>query len=164
MQIEDGKFYFINNEFIEKYGVKYNLMKNKEIGTKRPCYFCFMDKVDKNIIWFVPISKQYEKYRDIYNKKKEKIKKEPLNFAFGIVKEEKAVFLVQNMFPTTVNYINEKYKVKNNDITISKPLQKEIIEKAEDILRLELRGVHVAFSNLLEFKQEVLDNIKLSKK
>ena len=66
MQIENGRFYFINNTFIQTYGIKYNLMKNKETGTKRPCYFCFKDKTDKHIIWFVPISKQYEKYKVRY--------------------------------------------------------------------------------------------------
>lgn len=157
MQIENGRFYFINNTFIQTYGIKYNLMKNKETGTKRPCYFCFKDKTDKHIIWFVPISKQYEKYKSIYEKKKKKIHREPLNFVFGIVKNENAVFLIQNMFPTTKKYIEEKYKVKNNDVTISMPLQKEIIEKAESVLRLEEKGIHVAFSNLIDFKRELLD-------
>ncbi len=50
MQIENGRFYFINNEFIKKYGIKYNLMENKETGNKRPCYFCFKDKAYENII------------------------------------------------------------------------------------------------------------------
>lgn len=159
MQIENGKFYFIKNEFIEKYGIKYNLMENKETGTKRPCYFCFKDKTNENIIWFVPISKQYTKYKSIYEKKKEKIHKEPLNFVFGIVKDENAVFLIQNMFPTIENYIEEKYQVRNNDITISMPLQKEIIEKAESVLRLEEKNIHVAFSNLINFKKELLDNL-----
>ena len=157
MQIENGRFYFINNTFIQTYGIKYNLMKNKETGTKRPCYFCFKDKTDKHIIWFVPIFKQYEKYKSIYEKKKKKIHREPLNFVFGIVKDENAVFLIQNMFPTTKKYIEEKYQVKNNDVTISMPLQKEIIEKAESVLRLEEKGIHVAFSNLIDFKRELLD-------
>lgn len=157
MHIEDGKFYFISNKFIQKYGDKYNLMKNKESGNKRPCYFCFRDKMDKNIIWFIPISKQFEKYKTIYNKKKQKIHREPLNFVFGIVKDENAVFLIQNMFPTTEEYIEEKYQVKKNDVTISKPLQREIIEKAEIILKLETKGIHVSFSNLSEFKQELLN-------
>ncbi len=158
MQIENGKFYFINNKFIEKYGTKFNLMQNKESGNKRPCYFCFKDKINENIIWFVPISKQYKKYMTIYENKKKKIHCEPLNFVFGIVKDEKAVFLVQNMFPTVKKYIEEKYQVKNNDVTISMPLQKEIIEKAESTLRLEEKGIHVAFSNLIDFKKELLDN------
>lgn len=157
MNIEDGKFYFISNMFIQKYGIKYNLMENKEVGTKRPCYFCFKDKIDKSIIWFVPISKQYQKYKNIYEKKKQKINHEPLNFAFGVVKDEHAVFLIQNMFPTIEQYIEEKYQVKNNDVTISKPLQKEIIEKAEAVLRLELKGFNIAFSNLIDFKNELLN-------
>ena len=61
------------------------------------------------------------------------------------------------MFPTTEEYIEEKYQVKNNDVTISMPLQKEIIEKAEGILRLEEKNIHVAFSNLIEFKKELLN-------
>lgn len=158
MQIENGKFYFISNKFIQKYGIRYNLMENKETGTKRPCYFCFKDKSNKDIIWFIPISKQYEKYKCIYEKKKQKICREPLNFVFGVVKDENAVFLIQNMFPTTTAYIEEKYQVKNNDVTISMPLQKVIIWKAENILRLEEKGIHVAFSNLLEFKKELLHN------
>ncbi len=155
MKFQNGKFYFISDNFIEKYGTKYNLMKNKETGTKRPCYFCFRDKTDTHIIWFVPISKQYEKYKIIYENKKQKIHREPLNFVFGIVKNSPAVFLIQNMFPTTEEYIEEKYQVKNNDITISKPLQKEIIEKAENVLRLESKGIHISFSNLVDLKKEL---------
>lgn len=63
-----------------------------------------------------------KKYKSIYEKKKQKIHREPLNFVFGIVKDENAVFLIQNMFPTTPKYIEEKYQVKNNDVTISMPL------------------------------------------
>ncbi len=162
MPIENGKFYFISNEFIKKYGIKYNLMQNKETGNKRPCYFCFKDRTNDTIIWFVPISKQYEKYKSIYEKKKLKIQHEPLNFVFGIVKDENAVFLIQNMFPTVEKYIDEKYQVKNNDITISRPLQKEIIEKAERVLRLEKRNIHIAFSNLTDFKKELLDSNSLN--
>jgi len=43
MVLEEGKFYFVNNNFIHKYGLKYNLMENKESGNNRPCYFCFFD-------------------------------------------------------------------------------------------------------------------------
>lgn len=157
MEIESGKFYFINNDFIKKYGAKYNLMENKETGNKRPCYFCFKDEINEHIIWFVPISKQYEKYKTIYDKKKSKIHREPLNFVFGIVKDEKAVFLIQNMFPTTEKYIEEKYQVRHNDVTISAPLQREIIEKARRVLRLEEKNIYVSFSNLIDFKKELLE-------
>ena len=55
MVIEDGKFYFIKDEFFDVFK-NYGLMENKDNGTKRPCYFCFKDKKFKDIIWFVPIS------------------------------------------------------------------------------------------------------------
>ena len=66
MEIIEGKLYFIKDEFIEKYNPKYHLMENKEVGTKRPTYFCFRDKKDKNILWFVPMSSKYDKYLKIY--------------------------------------------------------------------------------------------------
>ena len=47
------------DEFIEKYNPKYHLMENKEVGTKRPTSFCFRDKIDKDILWFVPMSSKY---------------------------------------------------------------------------------------------------------
>ena len=50
MEIVEEKLYFIKDEFIEKYNPKYHLMENKEAGTKRPTYFCFRDKIDKDIL------------------------------------------------------------------------------------------------------------------
>ena len=35
-------------------------------------------------------------------------------------------------------------------------MQIEIIEKAEDILRLATKGIHIAFSDLIAFKEELL--------
>jgi len=50
MIIEDGKFYFIKDEFFDIFK-DYKLMENKECGNKRPCYFCFRDRKNKEIIW-----------------------------------------------------------------------------------------------------------------
>jgi len=159
MKIEDGKFYFISNKFMQKYGEKYNLMANKETGNKRPCYFCFKDKTNENIIWFVPISKQYEKYKAIYDKKIQKSKKKPLNFVFGMVKDYKATFLIQNMFPTLEKYILEKYTIDaNDDVTISGYLRSEVINTAEKVLKLSNNGINISFSNLVEFKNELLSD------
>ena len=43
-------------------------MVNKENGNKRPCYFCFRDRKNKDIIWFVPISTKYENYKKLLKK------------------------------------------------------------------------------------------------
>ena len=106
MEIIEGKLYFIKDEFIEKYNPKYHLMENKEAGTKRPTYFCFRDRVDKSILWFVPMSSKYDKYLKIYDNIKSKKGIEPNNFVFARnLAGKKAVFLIQNMFPTLEKYI-----------------------------------------------------------
>ena len=63
MVIEDGKFYFIKDEFFNVF---------KENDNKRHCYFCFKDRQNSKIIWFVPISTKYEKHEKIYEKKGKK--------------------------------------------------------------------------------------------
>ena len=74
MIIEDGKFYFIKDEFFDIFK-DYKLMENKESGNKRPCYFCFRDRKDKDkdIVWFVPISTKYEKYKRYMKTKNQKL-------------------------------------------------------------------------------------------
>lgn len=94
MEIIEEKLYFIKDEFIEKYTPKYHLMENKEAGTKRPTYFCFRDKIDKNILWFVPMSSKYDKYLKLYNDIKSKKGIEPNNFVFARnLAGKKAVFI-----------------------------------------------------------------------
>lgn len=101
MELKEGNLCFICDEFMDKYGIKYTIMENKEIGNKRPAYFCFRDSKEKEILWFIPMSTQYEKYQKIYIRIKEKIKKEPNNFVFfENIAGKRGVFLIQNMFPT----------------------------------------------------------------
>ena len=157
MKIEDKKFYFISDDFISAYGKKYNLMENKESGNKRPCYFCFKDKKNDKIMWFIPLSTKYEKYKAIYDKKKINNNREPLNFVFGTVRERKAVFLIQNMFPCTEKYIVDKYRVNNIDVKIYEALSEKVIKQAEKVIELTQRTkIRIAFTNILELKQELL--------
>ena len=72
MVIEDGKFYFIKDEFFNVFK-DYGLMVNKENDNKRPWYFCFKDRQNSKIIWFVPIFTKYEKHEKIYEKKGKKL-------------------------------------------------------------------------------------------
>lgn len=96
MEILEEKLYFIKDEFIEKYNPYYNLMENKSFGTKKPTYFCFRDKMNTEILWFVPMSTKYEKYLKINEDIKQKINREPNNFVFARnVGGKKAVFLTK---------------------------------------------------------------------
>ena len=160
MVIEDGKFYFIKDEFFEIFK-DYNLMGNKENGTKRPCYFCFKDKYNKDIIWFVPISTKYEKYQKIYKDKKQRQRK-VYNFVFGEVVGKEAVFLIQNLFPTTEKYILEKYITENKDVEIALNIKKKVISYAKQVIMMSERGIQIPFYNIKEIKNILLNKNQIS--
>lgn len=71
MQIDVGYFYFIKDSFFDIIDDS-ELMKNKENGNKRPCYYCIKSKKYDNIIWFIPVSTKIDKYKRIYDSKIQK--------------------------------------------------------------------------------------------
>lgn len=157
MVIEDGKFYFIKDDFFDVFK-NYQLMVNKENGNKRPCYFCFRDRKNKEIIWFVPISTKYEKYEKLYNIKKIKNGNKPIyNFVFGNVLGKKAVFLIQNIFPTKEKYIEKKYVNSNIDVEIPTSVRDKIIVTSFRVIELAERGINIPFYNIVEMKKRLLD-------
>lgn len=159
MLIEDGKFYFIKDEFFDVFK-DYTLMANKENGNKRPCYFCFRDRKNKEIIWFVPISTKYEKYKELYEKKKSKSgKRKVYNFVFGNVLGKKAVFLIQNIFPTTEKYIENKYINSNRDVEIPKKVKDNVIVTSLRVVELAERGINIPFYNIVGMKRVLLENL-----
>lgn len=127
MDIENGKFYFIKDEFFELIQDE-ELCKNKESGIKRPCFYCFKDKTVDTLV-------------------------------FGFVEGEKRVFLIQNMFPTKIKYIIEKYVKNKRDVTINEKLNKELKYKANKILTLVEKGYkNLVFPDIMKIK-EILNNV-----
>ena len=134
-------------------------MKNKENGNKRPCYFCFRDRKNKEIIWFVPISTKYEKYKKLYEIKKAKVGKKPVyNFVFGKVLGKKAVFLIQNIFPTTEEYIENKYVNSNIDVEIPTTVRDNIIVTSLRVVELAEKGINIPFYDIIRMKNTLLKN------
>ena len=154
MKVIEGHLYFIKDEFIDKYNSKYHLMENKS-KTKRPSYFCFRDRQDRNILWFIPMSTQYIKYQKIYKDKKEKLKKEPNNFVFAHIAGNDCVFLLQNMFPTLEKYIAEEYYKNNKKIIISHKVKDNIMKKANPIIVNTKKGKIATLTNLPEFLKDI---------
>ena len=155
MIIEDGKFYFIKDEFFDVCN-DYGLMLNKENGKKRPCYFCFRDKYNKEIIWFVPISTKYDKYQKIYEYKKQR-QHRVYNFVFGEVVGKKSVFLIQNIFPTTEEYILEKYVTENKDVEIALNVRNKIIAYSRQVIMKAEQGINIPFYNIIEMEKILLN-------
>lgn len=157
MKIESGKFYFIKDEFFNLFK-NYKLMENKESGNKRPCYFCFNDLENEEIVWFVPISSKVEKYKTIYENKR-KTRKKVYNFVFGKVLGKEKAFLIQNIFPTTEKYIEGKYQNKMQDVEITESLKKEIIQTSMSVIELSKAGVSIPFYDIIEMKKILLKNM-----
>ena len=138
MELKEGNLCFICDEFMDKYGIKYSIMENKGSENKRPAYFCFRDSKEKEILWVIPMSTQYEKYQKIYIRIREKIKKEPNNFVFfENIAGKRGVFLIQNMFPTLENYVIGIYKTNNGIIKVPKTEKAEVLKKAKEVLENE---------------------------
>ena len=101
--MQSGHFYFIKDEYFEKFEGN-NLMANKEaVGGKehnRPCYYAFKE-CEHDIIWMIPISSKLEKFEKVYSEKIKKYK-EYDGIKFGFVLGKKHAFLIQNMCPATV--------------------------------------------------------------
>ncbi len=155
MKIEEGKFYFIKDEFFELVKDR-ELCANKEKGTKRPCFYCFRDKKNENLIWFIPISSRLEKYKKIYNKKMERTGIVD-TIVFGYVEGEERAFLIQNMFPTTKKFIVQKYVRQNRDVVVNEKLNKEIQTKANKILKLVEKGYNkIVFPDVMKIKEQLL--------
>ena len=127
-----------------------------ESGNKRPCYFCFNDPENEEIIWFVPISSKVEKYKVIYENKK-KARKTVYNFVFGNVLGKEKAFLIQNIFPTTEKYIESKYQNKMQDVEITEVLKREIIQASMNVIKLAKKGINIPFYDIIEMKNILLD-------
>ena len=168
MIIKKGNFYFIKNEFFTK--VKDNeLMKNKDNGKKRPCFYCLEDAKIKDLFWFVPISSKVNKYKKIYNYKIEKqsikTKKTVVDtIVFGNLNNEEKVFLIQNMFPIIPKYIDETYCRKNEPVRISYELEKEIQSKVNKIFKLVRKGNKgLVFPDIIKIKNIMIAELKSDK-
>lgn len=78
------------------------------------------------------------------------------NFVFGKVLGKNAVFLIQNIFPTTENYIEKKYTNSNIDVEIPTTERDNVIITSLRVVELAQRGVNIPFYNIIEMKNILL--------
>lgn len=153
MDIKEGHFYFIEDNFFELVSGK-ELMHNKEKGTKRPCFYCFKANENDELFWFVPISSKIKKYKDIYDKKvlmQKKLNKKVSvdTIIFGEIAGVEGCFLIQNIFPIKKEYIVDIYTKNNVEVRVSNKLEKEVIKKAKKVLLLYNNGMkNIIFSDI----------------
>ena len=92
----------------------------------------------------MPMSSKYDKYLKLYNDIKSKKGIEPNNFVFARnLAGKKAVFLIQNMFPTLEKYIEQEYKKAGISIKVPKAVKEEINKKLEIFLHLQIEELYL---------------------
>ena len=69
---------------------------------------------------------------------------------------KQAVFLVQNLFPTTEEYILEKYVTENKDVEIALNVRNKVIAYARQVIMMAERGINIPFYNIIEMKEILL--------
>jgi len=112
--MDSGKFYFISDDFFEKFNGLGLLINKEMIDGKphgRPCYYAFKN-IDSDIYWMIPISSKIEKYQKEYKKSIDKYSVCD-GISFGYILGDKKAFLIQNMFPVIDKYITNIYIDKN---------------------------------------------------
>lgn len=73
---------------------------------------------------------------------------------------KKAVFLIQNIFPTTEEYIENKYVNSNIDVEILTKVRDTIIVTSLRVVELAERGINVPFYDIVKMKNTLLKNSK----
>lgn len=167
MEINTGFFYFVKDCFFS-FVKDEELMKNKENGNKRPCYYCFESKCNAEIMWFIPVSTRIDKYIKVYKNKmmkqiKMKRKISVDTIVFGYVANTYNAFLIQNMFPVTKEFIEKQYVKNHVKIRISYELQIEIREKVVKVLKLYKHGMrNIVFPDINSILKKLtnIDNDK----
>lgn len=123
--MEKHAFYIIKDEFFVRFNDPF-LKGNKE--ENRPHYYCFQDNTE-GIYWVIPMSSRVEKYKKIIVKKKEQNKPCDILHICRLSSGIENVFLIQDMFPVTENYILRTYTIGENILTLTKDKDIKIVEK-----------------------------------
>lgn len=131
-------FYIIKDKFFEDMNEPY--LKGNKDGN-RPHYYCFEDETS-GIFWMIPLSSRVNKYKEII-KRKSKTKK-PCN-TLHIAKldnNKESVFLLQDMFPITEQYIEREYTIGGNHMMLtSEHTIREIEQKARKVIGMLKHGI-----------------------
>ena len=131
-------FYTIKTEFFDKVNDPY-LKDNK--GETRPHYYCFED-LQTGIYWMIPLSSRIEKYQKIIKKRADTKKSCDILHITKLDNGRNSVFLIQDMFPITPQYIAREYTVAGKHLILTSEREvKEINRKAHKVMSMIKRGV-----------------------
>ena len=107
----------------------------------RPHYYCFEDNTT-GIYWMIPLSSRIDKFRKIIEKKEQAGKPCDILHIVKLDDSRESVFLIQDMFPITEEYIEREYTIAGNHLMLTSEHTAKVIEqKARKVLGMLKRGV-----------------------
>ena len=131
-------FYIVSDRFFDDFPDPY-LKGNKR--EQRPHYYCLVDK-KTNLKWFIPMSSRVEKYQKIIDSKVKNGKPCDILHIAKLDSETESVFLIQDMFPITDEYIEREYTVAQNHLRVTnKNLATTIEKKAKRVLNMLRKNI-----------------------
>lgn len=135
--IERG-FYTIKDEFFVEFNDRY-LKGNK--SEKRPHYYAFRDN-STGLFWVIPMSSRVDKYRRIIENRESQNKPCDILHIVKLDNDRVNVFLIQDMFPITENYIQREYTIAENHLKLTSDAQASIVnKKAKKVLNMIKKGI-----------------------
>lgn len=155
MEIKQGYAYHIKDEYFIM-AEDEHLMKNKEDGNYRPMMYCIKDN-KYDIYWMIPISSQYDKYADIRSEMLRKGKK-CKGIVLGKYDGKKAAFLIQNMFPVTLKYIDHVHTRNGNPVPVNRKLQEMIRKNTKSLIAISEKGIKVTFTDIIRLRNRLIQN------
>ena len=155
MEIKQGYAYHIKDEYFIM-AEDEHLMKNKEDGNYRPTMYCIKDN-KYDIYWMIPISSQYDKYADISSEMLRKGKK-CKGIVLGKYDGKKAAFLIQNMFPVTLKYIDHVHTRNGNPVPVNRKLQEMIRKNTKSLIAISEKGIKVTFTDIIRLRNRLIQN------
>ena len=136
--MKETGFYIIKDKFFEDIPDPY--LKGNKAGN-RPHYYCFED-TNTGIYWMIPLSSRTEKYKRIMEKKEKSGKSCDILHIVKLDNSRESAFLIQDMFPITVEYIEREYTIAGNHMMLTSEHTAKVIEqKARKVLSMLKRGV-----------------------
>lgn len=155
MEIKQGYAYHIKDEYFTM-AEDEHLMKNKEDGNYRPTMYCIKDN-KYDIYWMIPISSQYDKYADIRSEMLRKGKK-CKGIVLGKYDGKKAAFLIQNMFPVTLKYIDHVHTRNGNPVPVNRKLQEMIRKNTKSLIAISEKRIKVTFTDIIRLRNRLIQN------
>jgi len=133
------------------------LMQNKEGENYRPTYYAIKDDAT-SLLWMIPMSAKYDKYKAIYDKQVQRYGR-CLTIVLGEFGDQPAAFLLQNMFPVTLYYLDHVHTKSGNPLSVKYSIRQAIQTRVKQLIQIHARGHKVVFTDIDRLQKLMLEEI-----